>query len=139
MTRISFYISKEGTKNSRLNILFRIVKKAYFSGHKIYIVSQDEKQAKDIDSKLWTREPNRFIPHGLVNTPEGKLVAIGWGQEPEEHNEILINLFDSIPPFFSRFDRLIEIVMPSAAELSRGRTNWKYYQDRGYLLEKYNI
>ena len=120
-------------------MLFRIVKKAYLRGHKIYIVGKTEREAEEIDSKLWTQEANRFIPHGLVNTPEGEIIAIGWGQEPSTHNEILINHCGKIPPFFSRFQRLIEIVDSSSEDLLRGRSNWKYYKERGYPLEKYSV
>lgn len=139
MTRISFYISHNSAINSRLNILARVVEKAYFKGHHIFITSDNENEAKKIDEKLWNFRANRFIPHGFVDTPEGKSVGIGWGQEPREHAEVLINLQKDIPPFFPRFKRLIEIIESNSTDLSRGRANWKYYKDRGYYLEKYEI
>ena len=139
MTRISFYISRNSATTSRLSILFRIVEKAYFNGHHIFITSDNENEAKKIDAELWSFKANRFIPHGFVGTREGKIIGIGCNQEPDEHSGVLINLQKSIPPFFSRFERLIEIVESNDEDLVRGRANWIYYKDRGYPLDKYEI
>ena len=100
MTRISFYISRNSATTSRLSILFRIVEKAYFNGHHIFITSDNENEAKKIDAELWSFKANRFIPHGFAGTPEGKIVGIGCDQEPDEHSGVLINLQKSIPAFY---------------------------------------
>ena len=140
MTKISFYILKKSEKkNQRLQVLLRIVEKAYSNGHKIYIACRSRSQAERIDSELWVFKKDRFIPHGMIDSPEGKIVAIGWGQEPKLHNEVLINLLESIPPFFSRFNRLIEIVDSNESDLLLGREHWKFYKDRGYPLKKYDV
>ena len=139
MTRISFYISRNSATTSRLSILFRIVEKAYFNGHYIFITSDNENEAKKIDAELWSFKANRFIPHGFAGTREGKIIGIGCDQEPHEHSGVLINLQKSIPAFFPRFERLIEIVESNDEDLARGRANWIYYKDRGYPLDKYEI
>ena len=139
MTRISFYISRNSATTSRLSILFRIVEKAYFNGHHIFITSDNENKAKKIDAELWSFKANRFIPHGFAGTREGKIIGIGFDQEPHEHSGVLINLQKSIPAFFPRFERLIEIVESNDEDLARGRANWIYYKDRGYPLDKYEI
>tara|TARA_B100001996_G_scaffold108675_1_gene82084 strand:- start:1202 stop:1621 length:420 start_codon:yes stop_codon:yes gene_type:complete len=139
MTRISFYISRNSATTSRLSILFRIVEKAYFNGHHIFITSDNENETKKIDAELWSFKANRFIPHGFAGTREGKIIGIGCDQEPHEHSGVLINLQKSIPAFFPRFERLIEIVESNDEDLARGRANWIYYKDRGYPLDKYEI
>ncbi len=140
VTKVSFYIlKKKETKDQRLQVLLRIVEKAYLNGHKIYIACKNRSEAENIDSALWVFKQDRFIPHGMVDSPEGKIVAVGWGQEPELHNEVLINLLGSVPSFFSRFDRLIEIVDSNESDLMLGREHWKFYKDRGYPLKKYDI
>ena len=99
MTRISFYISRNSGTNSRLTMLFRLVEKAYFKGHDIFIASDNENEAKRIDTELWSFKANRFIPHGFVGTREENN-GIGCDQEPDEHSGVLINLQKTIPPFF---------------------------------------
>ena len=139
MTRISFYICRNSETNSRLGILFRLVEKAYFKGHHIFIATDNENETKRIDAELWSFKTNRFIPHGFVGTREGKIIGIGCDQDPDEHSGVLINLQKTIPPFFSRFERLIEIVESNDEDLARGRANWTFYKDRGYPLDKYEI
>ena len=50
------------------------------------------------------------------------------------HSELLISLHQECVSFFSRFERVIEIVGRDAEEAQRGRLRFKHYRDRGYEL-----
>ena len=52
---------------------------------------------------------------------------------------MLVNLHPSPPPFFSRFERLAEIVGTDAADAAAGRERWKFYKERGYELRPHNL
>jgi DNA polymerase-3 subunit chi len=51
----------------------------------------------------------------------------------------LINLQLGIPDFFSRFQRVAEVVTQEPASLSALRESWKFYKERGYQLEKHDL
>ena len=55
------------------------------------------------------------------------------------HDEVLINLRPEWPPFFSRFQRLIEIVSLDEEDRSQARARFKFYRDRGYEIKSHDL
>lgn len=88
---------------------------------------------------LWAAKPASFLPHSLGDAEPEERIAIGWGQEPVGHNQFLINLAVNAPPFFSRFERVAEVVTQDADRIDALRSAWRFYKDRGYPLGKYDV
>ncbi len=123
----------------RLQVAVRLADKAFQRGHSIFINAADEGQAHKLDELLWTYRPASFLPHGLHGQEQSERIAIGWGQEPVGHNDLLINLQLGVPAFFSRFRRVAEVVTQDPASLDSQRRSWRFYKERGYQLEKHDI
>jgi len=65
-----------------------------------------------------------------------------WVDDVMSHNgpaTVLINLHASPPPFFSRFERLAEVVGMDDNEVAAGRERWKFYKARGYEIRPHNL
>ena len=139
MTRVGFYVVQAADQAQRLQVAARLADKAFQQGHRIFINAVDETQARSLDELLWSFRPASFLPHGLHGQEHADSIAIGWGQEPENHNDLLINLQLNIPRFFSRFARVAEVVTQDPASLEALRESWKFYQERGYQLEKHDL
>ena len=43
------------------------------------------------------------------------------------------------PPFFSRFERLAEIVGADEADVAAGRERFRFYRERGYEMRAHNL
>ena len=121
MTLVGFYVVQTAAPGERLQVAARLADKAFQRGHQIYINAVDRQQAEELDTLLWSFRPSSFLPHGLYGQESSDTIAIGWGQEPESHNDLLINLQLEIPSFFSRFRRVAEVVTqePSSLEALR--------------------
>ena len=139
MTRVGFYVVQAAHQGQRLQVAVRLADKAFQRGHRIFINAVDEAQARALDELLWSFRPASFLPHGLYGQEHSDTIAIGWGQEPENHNDLLINLQLEIPAFFSRFARVAEVVTQDDASLAALRASWKFYKERGYQLEKHDL
>ena len=139
MTRVGFYVVQAAQQGQRLQVAVRLADKAFQRGHRIFINAVDEAQARALDELLWSFRPASFLPHGLHGQEHSDTIAIGWGQEPENHNDLLINLQLEIPAFFSRFARVAEVVTQDDASLAALRASWKFYKERGYQLEKHDL
>jgi DNA polymerase III subunit chi len=113
--------------------------KAFQRGHRVFINAASEAQASELNELLWSFRPASFLPHGLLGEEHSEAIAIGWGQEPENHNDLLINLQLEIPPFFSRFARVAEVVTQEPDSLAALRNSWRFYKERGYQLEKHDL
>lgn len=139
MTKVGFYVIQEASAEKRLEVAVRLADKAFQRGHRIFINAEDEQQAHRLDELLWSFRPASFLPHGLQGKAHANTVAIGWGQEPLDHDDLLINLQLEIPAFFSRFARVAEVVTQDERSLNALRASWKFYQSRGYELEKHDL
>jgi DNA polymerase-3 subunit chi len=139
VTRVGFYVVQTGDQSQRLHVAARLADKAFQQGHKIYINAPDESQARELDQLLWSFRPSSFLPHALEGDEHSNNIAIGWGQTPGSHNDLLINLNLEIPEFFSRFNRVAEVVTQDPASLSALRKSWAFYKESGYQLEKHDL
>ena len=139
MTRVGFYVVQNSDAGARLAIAARLTEKAFGQGLRVYINADSEAQARQLDELLWSFRPDSFLPHGVTGEEHAEKIAIGWGQEPANHDELLINLQLTIPPFFSRFHRVAEVVTQDPASLAALRASWTFYKERGYQLEKHDL
>ena len=143
MTRVDFYLAQTGKRKQMLNTACRLAEKASRQGHHIFIHTDDETQAQQVDELLWTFRQTSFVPHSLAaaGTVPSKTdkVVIGHDHDPEFKHDVMINLSSSIPDFFSRFERVAEIVSGDENQRNEARERFKFYRDRGYELNTHNI
>lgn len=139
MTLVGFYVVQAAGEEQRLQVAARLTDKAFGRGHRVFINAANENQARQLDALLWSFRPASFLPHALQGEEHAEQIAIGWGQDPGDHNDLLINLQLDIPAFFSRFQRVAEVVTQDDDSITALRKSWKFYKDRGYELEKHDL
>jgi DNA polymerase-3 subunit chi len=142
MTQVDFYLLQLPTAQDRLLFACRLANKAFVQGQQIYLHTDNEAQSGELDQLLWTFRPSSFVPHQPVSNSQDnsqQQVLVGHRQAPENHRQLMINLASSVPEFFSRFDRLVEIVVQDTDITANSRTNYRFYKDRGYPLDTHDI
>ena len=55
------------------------------------------------------------------------------------HEEVLINLRNDLPSYFSRFRRVVEIVTADADDRAQARDRYRFYRDRGYEITTHDL
>jgi DNA polymerase-3 subunit chi len=81
------------------------------------------------------------LPHCRVEHRLASETPI-WVDHVAEHPGpagVLINLQSSPPSFFSRFERLAEIVGLEEADVAAGRERYRFYRERGYELRSHSL
>lgn len=140
MTRIDFYILSAG---SAVATACKLCDKAVAAGQRVYVNAPDEQHAEALDELLWTQREGSFIGHERYDGEELEeplpFVLIGSVEPPATHHAILINLGLEVPLYFSRFERVLEIVAADPAEKAKSRERYKFYRDRGYELNTHNL
>jgi len=139
MTRIDFYILSDSQAQAREIYACRLADKAYQLGHHIHIHSESAQQAQQLDELLWSVRAGSFIPHAQYGDDPQLPVTIGFDAEPQENTDILINLSAEAPAFFSRFERVAEIVNEDPQYKEQARERFRFYRDRGYELQHHQI
>lgn len=133
MTRIDFYRYAE----DKLRFACRLAAKAYAKPARLVVWSPDAKRLADFDRNLWTWQSTSFVPHCRVDSPLAAETPVLLASDGESlpHHEVLLNLGDEWPPFFSSFDRLLEIVSTDEADKERARERYSFYKKRGYDIQ----
>lgn len=141
MTRIDFYVLQDSAPGNRFTLACRLIEKAWQKGHRVLICTQDEEQTRHMDRLLWTHRDQSFIPHALLGKSDSHLnpVLITDTDDADDEHDVLINLCQQIPPFFSRFERVIECVDKEETQRAASRERFRFYRDRGYPLDTHQI
>lgn len=131
MTRVDFYTGSE----DKLRTACQLSHKAMQNGMRVLLHVPDEETAGKLDKLLWHYPPTAFMPHCHSGDAEASTMPVVIAcDENFPHAELLISLHDECTTFFSRFERVIEIVGCGDAEKNSGRARFKFYRDRGYEL-----
>ena len=135
MTKIDFYQVYEG----HFSFACKLIGQVYRRGHEIYVHVNGQEEAETLDDQLWLLPEDTFIPHALQKTGLNAPIKIGFDHEPSEHQDVLINLSGVVPHFFSRFDRVAEIVPVEENRRQNARANYSFYKQRGYTLNYHQM
>lgn len=118
-----------------------LIGRAFLQRKALLVYAPDAEVAGMLDRQLWTHSPTGFIPHVRGDSPLAAEtpVLIADDLESMPYNERLFNLSFEIPPGFSRFNSVIEVVGQSESERLAGRDRVKFYKDRGYEIKYFNL
>ncbi|WP_428102757.1 DNA polymerase III subunit chi [Candidatus Rariloculus sp.] len=144
MSRVDFYILPTDSDNARLQFACRIADKAMRSGRQTFINAPSERESRQLDKLLWTFSQGSFVPHRIIGPdetePAREPVVIGRGQEPGGgHWNVMINLATEVPEFFSRYERVVELVDADQGRRKHGRERYRFYRDRGCELNTHRM
>ncbi|AJQ94925.1 DNA polymerase III subunit chi [Gynuella sunshinyii] len=139
MTRVDFHILASSSIDDRVNYCCRLVDKIHGLGHRILICVDDAHEAGILDTRLWDFKPESFIPHGIIEPDSGHPIEITWQDNPHHHNNVIVNMGQNIPEFFSRFERYIEVVCQQPEILTNSRKHYRFFQQRGYPLHRHDL
>ncbi|MDR2196089.1 MAG: DNA polymerase III subunit chi [Gallionellaceae bacterium] len=137
MTKIDFYSNSP----DKLHTACFLSHKAMQSGLRVVIRTPDAATADALDALLWQYPETAFIPHCRSNAPDAATtpVIIDHDGETFPHNDLLISLCDECLPFFSRFEKLKEIVIRDENDRKLGRERFRFYRDRGYEIRTIDL
>lgn len=137
MTQITFL---HGV-HDRLQAVAQWLNLASSQGRRILVYAPAEDRGEHLSRLLWMQPATGFLPHCFANdklaseTP----VVISSVLDGPLHDECLLNLSDEVPPGFSRFQELIEVVSTEEGVKLPGRDRFRFYRERGYPLEARDI
>jgi DNA polymerase-3 subunit chi len=144
VTQIDFYILADDSADARLHLACRIAEKAVQQRHHVLINTESGAESARLDELLWTFSQKSFLPHRVIGAEtdaEGpESVLIGCGVDPRGDDwQVMINLAATVPDFFSRYERVAELVDANEKRRQEGRERFRFYRDRGYELNTHQM
>ncbi|WP_119966386.1 DNA polymerase III subunit chi [Simplicispira lacusdiani] len=139
MTEISFHFNAP----DKLAHACRYARKLLQGDLRLAILGQAEVLDR-LDPMLWNMAAHDFVAHCRGDADPRLLAAspvvlvTDPGQSP--HHDVLLNLGDEVPPGFSSFARLVEVVSASdEADRQHARARWRHYAQRGYSMVRHDL
>ena len=137
MTKVDFYTGSA----DKLRTACQLSHKAMQNGMRTVISTPDPSTSDALDKLLWHFPAIAFIPHCRSDAGDANQmpVILNQGSDRFPHHDLLISLHNECVPFFSRFERVIEIIGNDAEDGRLGRERFKFYRDRGYELRHFDL
>lgn len=137
MTRIEFYVNVP----DKLRKVAELGEHLAARGRKLMVYTSDAEASSQLEGLLWTHPQTGFLPHCRADDALAEVtpVVIDWRSDKLVHDDVLINLRQEHPPFFSRFQRLIELVSADEADKVQARQRYRFYRDRGYEIKSIDV
>lgn len=136
--KIDFYIYDTPSRQQAYYAACHLIEKIHAEeSHSIFINMNTHNEAERFDALLWTYRDDSFLPHALsqsqdINPPR---IQIGHSDSVIPNEKfMLINFAQAIPPFYSEFQHMFEIVFNDATVQQFARERYKHYRDQGCQL-----
>ena len=137
MTQIFFYHGA----TDRIAAAAALIARACAQKKPLLVYAPDPTVAGALDRALWTSNPTGFVPHVNADSPLAAEtpVIIAGTLDTVPQDERLMNLSGEVPPGFSRFTSIIEVVSEEPEVRQPARERFKFYKDRGYEIQTLDL
>ena len=137
MTEVFFYHGA----SDKIAAACALLSGAYAKKKPMLVYALEAEVASGLDRMLWTNAALSFVPHCRADSPLAAEtpILITDTLETIPQDERLMNLSREIPPGFSRFQSLIEVVGQDESDRLAARDRVKYYKDRGYEVRYFDL
>ncbi|MFA5494178.1 MAG: DNA polymerase III subunit chi [Porticoccaceae bacterium] len=136
MTRVNFYQVSGGLDACRV-VVAQLIGEALSRNLDILVrldsATSAERLARDLDTLC--QAPVHVGP--AIAASRG--VSLCWRGDPGPHHGLLINVAAGIPDWYSRFERLAELVYDQPGLVADKRASFRFYRDRGYPLRYHDL
>jgi DNA polymerase III subunit chi len=145
VTHVDFYILGGESEDVRLKFACKIADQAMQQSRHVFVNATSDTEARQLDELLWTFIQGSFIPHRVVRDGDADVaqrepVLIGLRRAPPSDRwDLMINLAADVPEFFSRYERVAELVDGNATRREQSRERYRFYRDRGYSLNTHQV
>ena len=142
-SQVMFYLLKDEvtdeTDNDTSSALYHACLQAsyfYRQKQRVYIYTQDQKHAEQVDEMLWAFDSDSFVPHNLVGEgpKQGAAVEIGF-QAPQGRRPVLINLTSTVPNFANQFQFIDDFEPSDEALKQQARERFKTCRQWGFQVD----
>ena len=138
MTQVDFYFNATNLHS----VAQRLIAKALAAKQKLVVCGEAETLAT-FDTYLWTFDATSFVPHvyagDALATVTPVLLSTDGDNIPNSHDGLLINIGQSVPACFSRYQRVLELVGADEPSKIAARERFKHYKSRGYPMKSVDL
>jgi DNA polymerase-3 subunit chi len=143
-TQVMFYLlpAADKTDASEINassaLYHACLQASYFyrQNQRVFIYTQDQISAEQVDEMLWAFDSDSFVPHNLSGEgpKQGAAVEISHNA-PRGRRPVLINLTNTVPDFANQFQLIVDFVPNDETLKQLARERFKACRQRGFQVD----
>ena len=139
MTEIAFHFNAP----DKLAYACRFARKVVRSDARLVITGPEE-VLDQLDRMLWALGPTDFVAHCRDDADEETTLAspvlLARDAGVASHSDVLLNMGSVVPPAFSRYSKLVEVVSShDEPDRQAARDRWRHYAARGYEIVRHDL
>ena len=137
MTQVNFDVLETESAHERYYFACKLLEKAYRSGCRVYVMTENEAQSRMLDNLLWTFREGSFIPHQIYTGDElnsNTAVFIGCLAPPNDWQDSLMNVSSHNFQHPENVQKILEILDNSETTKQAGRLRYLQYKQAGFEL-----
>ncbi|KIL97100.1 DNA polymerase III chi subunit [Paramagnetospirillum magnetotacticum MS-1] len=137
MTQIGFYHLMRLPLEQALP---KLLDKALAAGFRAVVLAGSQERVEDLNGRLWTYEPDSWLPHGSARDGEAEMQPIWLTHTDENPNgaTILVMCDGSASERVGAFQRCLDLFDGNDAEaVEKARERWKRWKAEGHELVYY--
>ena len=140
-TNVLFHHFESIERKDFLVYVCKLIEKGYKQNiNPIFIKTNTQKQAEELDKILWTFRQESYVPHALVDKDNNtQPVQIGWVDNEIEDAEAIINLSDGMPDTSNHLKKIHEIIENIDEKKEKARERWKKYKSIGFNIKAHKV
>ena len=141
-TNVLFHHFESIERKDFLIYVCKLIERGYKQNiNPIFIKTDTQKQAEELDKVLWTFRQESYIPHTLVDQDSNNTqpVQIGWIDNEIEDAEAIINLSDGMPDISNDLKKIHEIIDNIDEKKEKARERWKKYKSIGFNIKAHKV
>ena len=135
--RVDFYVLDSDADRARLVYACRLVEKVFLLEQTVYVHTEGAEDSATFDELLWTFADRSFVPHALADGANSAQIQIGHGAP--QPAAVLVNLAAAAPEFYSRYERVAELVDGHPERREQGRRRFAWYRAQGLRPETHTV
>ena len=138
MTEIAFHFNAP----QKISYACKLLRKAVQAQARVAVLGEASLLSR-LDAELWTFSALDFVAHqrapvqGMAAHLTPVVLCDSLEQSP--HQDVLVNLTNTLPAGFERFARLIEVVTNDETDRQAARQRWKQYTELGYQIVRHDL
>jgi DNA polymerase-3 subunit chi len=139
--KVDFYVIETANRTQALRELCLLLEAPYAEKQPIHIHVASDHEAEQLDKLMWTYRDDSFLAHQII-TAENDAAApiqISTQTPPFGTQQVLVNLSNEIPAFYTQFTRVIELVYTNPTVQQAARDRFKSYREQGCELNTHKM
>jgi DNA polymerase-3 subunit chi len=137
--QVDFYLLGESSPGAA-KLACRLALMALERNQNIFVITNSDTSAEQLDELMWQYPEGRFIPHARAGEPDSGKAPVNIGLLSSLNPaDVVINLCPEAVPQPERFSRVLEIVPYADNEREASRVKFRIYRNLGLDPQTHEI